>query len=134
MIDVERDIFNLVAQAVREKYPKAYVTSEYVKSPPSFPCACIVEADNVPLVKSQSNECTENHATLLYTVNTYSNKGTKRKSECREIAAYIDSQFLALGFLRTMLKPIPNEEDSTVYRMVGEYKAVVSKDKVIYRR
>jgi len=31
-------------------------------------------------------------------------------------------------------EPIPNIEDATIYRMVGRYTAVVSTDKVIYRR
>lgn len=33
-----------------------------------------------------------------------------------------------------MLEPIDNFNDTTIYRMVGRYVAVVSKEEVIYRR
>ena len=46
----------------------------------------------------------------------------------------IDSEFARLGFMRIMYNPIPNELDATIYRLVARYRAVVSKDKVIYRR
>ena len=32
------------------------------------------------------------------------------------------------------MNPVPNEEDATVYRIVARYRAIVSKNKVIYRR
>ena len=38
MIDIETEVFNIVSKKVREEYPKVYMTGEYVKSPPSFPC------------------------------------------------------------------------------------------------
>ena len=76
----------------------------------------------------------ENHVSVLYEVNIYSNKKVGKKAECREIAALIDERMLALGFTRKMLQPIPNLDDATIYRMVGRYSAIVSKNKVIYRR
>jgi len=39
-----------------------------------------------------------------------------------------------LGFTRTVKTAIPNLENATIYRMVGRYKAVVSKNKTIFRR
>ena len=61
-------------------------------------------------------------------------KKTGKKAECKQIAKIIDEQFLRLGFDRTMLEPIDNFNDTTIYRMVGRYVAVVSKEEVIYRR
>ena len=71
---------------------------------------------------------------MLYEVNVYSNKTSGKKSECKSIIALIDSKLGELGFTRTMLNPIPNEENATVHRMVARYRAVISKDKTIYRR
>lgn len=134
MINVETEIFNTVSAKVREKYPKIYMTGEYVKSPPSFPCASLVEADNQVLLKTRTTDCIENHVEVLYEVNVYSNKTTGKKAECKEIIAFIDEQLQALGFTRTLLNPVPNEEDATIYRMVARYRAIVSKENVIYRR
>lgn len=134
MINVENEIFSVVEEAITSKYPDTYVVGEYVKSPASFPCVSIVEMDNVAYDKTQSSENLENHADLTYEVNIYSNKISGKKSECKAIAALIDNELATLGFSRTMLQPIPNGDDATIYRMVGRYRGVVSKEKVIYRR
>ena len=134
MIDIESEIFNAVATAVRVRYPEIYMVGEYVKTPPIFPCVSLVEMDNQSYQRTEDSGSSENHASVMYEVNIYSNKTIGKKSECRAIAALIDEQMLALGFARTMLQPIPNLDDATIYRMVGRYSAVISKDKTFFRR
>ena len=134
MIDVENEVFNTVATDVRAKYPDIYMVGEYVKTPPKFPCVSLVEMDNQSYQQTEDSGSVENHASLMYEVNIYSNKTVGKKSECKAIAALIDERMLALGFARTMLQPIPNLDDATIYRMVGRYSAVISKNKVFYRR
>lgn len=134
MIDVENEIFNIVATAARARFRGIYIVGEYVKSPSSFPCVSLVEMDNQAYRNSQSSSEMENHAEVMYELNIYSNKTKGKKSECRDIAAFIDSQMSALGFNRTMLNPIPNMDDATIYRMTGRYKAIISQNKTIYRR
>ena len=134
MINVESEIFNIIAKAVRNAYPEAYVVGEYVKSPSEFPCISIVEIDNTAYDKTQTSGSLENHADVTYEVNIYSNKTSGKKSECKAVASLIDNEFATLGFSRTMLQPIPNIDDATIYRMLGRYRGVVSKDNVIYRR
>ncbi len=134
MIDVENEVFNSVATDVRAKYPDIYMVGEFVKTPPKFPCVSLVEMDNRSYQQTEDSGSVENHASLMYEVNIYSNKTVGKKAECKAIAALIDERMLALGFARPMLQPIPNLDDATIYRMVGRYSAVISKDKVIYRR
>lgn len=134
MIDIENEVFNAVATEVRTKYPGIYIVGEYVKTPPKFPCVSLVEMDNQSYQVTEDSGSSENHAVLMYEANVYSNKTTGKKSECKAIAALIDERMLALGFARTMLQPIPNLDDATIYRMVSRYSATVSKNKVIYRR
>lgn len=134
MIDCEYEVFNTVSKSVRAEYPDIYLTGEYVKSPPSFPAGSIVEMDNTVYSSTQTSSENENHASLMYEVNVYSNKTKGKKSECKEIIALVDKEMTNLGFSRTMLQPIPNMDDATIYRMIARYKAVVSKNKIIYRR
>jgi hypothetical protein len=134
MIDIETDVFDTVAKAVRAKYPKIFITGEYVKVPSKFPCVSLMEMDNQSYQRTEDSGSAENHVSVMYEVNVYSNKSVGKKSECKAIATLIDEQMLALGFARTMLQPIPNLDDATIYRMVGRYSAIISKDKVIYRR
>lgn len=134
MIDVENDIFNTVATVVRGKYPNIYMVGEYVKTPPKFPCVSLVEMDNQIYQQTEDSGSSENHVSVMYEVNVYSNKAVGKKMECKSIAALIDEQMLALGFARTMLQPIPNLDDATIYRIVGRYSAVISKNKEFFRR
>ena len=134
MIDMENEIFNAAKTAVLVEYPDIYMVGEYVKTPPRFPCVSLVEMDNQSYQRTEDSGSSENHAQVMYEVNIYSNKTVGKKAECKAIAALIDEQMLALGFARTMLQPIPNLDDATIYRMVGRYSAVISKTKDIYRR
>ena len=134
MIDCENEIFDAVAKVVREAYPSVFISGEYIKAPSKFPFVSLIEMSNTAYDKTQSSGDFENHASLMYEVNVYSNKTSGKKSECKSIAALIDNELATLGFSRTMLQPIPNMDDATIYRMTGRYTAVISKDKKLYRR
>ena len=134
MIDVENAVFNTVATKVREHYPDIYMVGEYVKSPSSFPAVSLVEMDNAVRTDTIDSGSNENHVNVMYEADVYSNKTTGKKSECKAIIALIDKEMLALGFARVSLMPVPNMNDSTIYRMVGRYRATVSADNKIYRR
>ena len=134
MIDIENIVFNTVAANVRDQYPNISMAGEYVKSPSSFPAVSLVEMDNSVRIDTIDSGSSENHANVMYEVNVYSNKTTGKKSECKAIIALIDQEMLALGFVRSTLTPVPNMNDSTIYRMVGRYRATVSSDNHIYRR
>ena len=127
-------MFNTVSEKVRERYPEIFMTGEYVKSPSSFPCVSLIETDNQIYRNTRTSGCIENHAQVVYEVNVYSNKQRGKKAECKEILGFIDKQLEALGFTRTLMTPVPNEVDATIYRMVARYRAIVSKENVIYRR
>ena len=134
MIDIEAAVFNRVATRVREVFPGIFMTGEYVKSPPSFPAASLMEMDNSTRIETIDSGSNENHANVMYEVNVYSNKTVGKKTECKAIIALIDEEMLAMGFSRSTLTPVPNENDSTIYRMVGRYRAAVSSKHEIYRR
>ena len=134
MIDIENAVFNRVATKVREVFPDIFMTGECVKSPSSFPAASLVEMDNSTRVDTIDSGSNENHANVMYEVNVYSNKTVGKKSECKEIIALLDEAMLALGFSRVTLTPVPNEYDSTIYRMVARYRATVSAKHEIFRR
>ena len=134
MINIEDEILNIIAPIVHRDFPGSCVVSVPVKSPPQFPFVSIVETDNTAYDRTQTSSSVENHASVTYEVNIYSNKAIGKKSECKAIASLIDNEFATLGFSRTMLQPIPNFEDTNIYRIVGRYMGVVSKEKIVYRR
>jgi hypothetical protein len=134
MIDIENELFTIISTDLRATYTDIFITGEYVKSPPSFPCVSIIEEDNQIYRNTRDSSNIENHVQVVYEVNVYSNKTTGKKSECKAIISQIDKQMGRLGFTRTLLTPIPNELDATIYRMTARYRAIVSKENMIYRR
>ena len=134
MIDTENQVFNRVATRVRGQFPDIFMVGEYVSSPPSFPAVSLMEMDNSILESTVDSGSNENHASVMYEVNVFSNKTTGKKTECKAILALIDTEMTDMGFVRSTLTPVPNEYDSTIYRMVGRYRAAVSSDHKIYRR
>ena len=134
MIDIENEVFDRVAKRVREQFPNIFMVGEYVKSPSSFPAVSLMEMDNSIRESTVDSGSNENHANVMYEMNVYSNKTTGKKSECKAIVALIDQEMSAMGFVRSTLTPVPNEYDSTIYRMVGRYRAAVSSNHKIFRR
>ncbi len=134
MIAIENQVFDRVVKRVREQFPNIFMVGEYVKSPSSFPAVSLMEMDNAVRESTIDSGSNENHANVMYEVNVYSNKTTGKKTECKEIIALIDMEMSAMGFVRSTLTPVPNEYDSTIYRIVGRYRAAVSTDHKIYRR
>lgn len=134
MIDIENQVFDRVVKRVRKQFPNIFMVGEYVKSPSSFPAVSFMEMENTLTESTVDSGSNENHVNVMYEANVYSNKTTGKKSECKEIIALIDAEMLAMGFVRSTLTPVPNEYDSTIYRMVGRYRATVSADHKIFRR
>lgn len=134
MIDIENEVFTQIATKLREEFNGISVYGEYTKAPAKFPAVSIEEKANTVYQRTQDSGNIENHASLMYEVNVYSNKKTGKKSECKDIFSVIDDEFSAMGFTRILKDTIPNLEDATIYRMIGRYTAIVSKENEIIRR
>lgn len=100
MIDIETEVFSIVSAEVRKKYPKIYMTGEYVKSPPSFPCVSLIETDNQVYRNTRDSGCIENHAQVLYEVNVYSNKTSGKKTECKAIMRLLNFSIRSASVIR----------------------------------
>mgnify|MGYP000021448786 FL=1 len=123
MIDVERMIFTPIAESLRKKFKGVAVSGAYVKSPPDFPYASIVEQDNYTTTINQDSSDTERFATVMYEVNVYSNKAGESKAECRSILSEIDKMLYAMNFTRISMTPVPNMDSASIYRLVARYRA-----------
>ena len=83
MIDIENQIFNGIATALRDQFEGIFVTGEYIPVLPHFPCATIREYDNYADTETATTSSTENHVIVVFDVNIYSNKTTGRK-DCKK--------------------------------------------------
>ena len=135
MINIESEVFNTVATALRSEFTGIFVSGESVAAPSSFPAVTLVEQDNSTYQRSLDSSGSEKHAVVMYEANAYSNLGSGKKKQTRAIMAIIDDEMQGMGFVRTGSSPaeVPNA-DKTIYRMVARYRATISTDKTIYRR
>lgn len=124
MVDVENIVFTKVATSLRSEFSGIFVSGETVAAPSTFPAATIVEMDNSIYERSIDSSKTENHVTVMYQAEAYSNRTSGRKSEAKKILADIDKTMESLGFVRISKSPM-NNMDSSIYRMVARYRAVI---------
>lgn len=144
MIDIEPMVVTALHDALAAQYPACNLVSVYERSPAHFPTVNIHELDNVPWAYTQDTDSQENHAEITFEVNIYSNKIGTARSECRAIAGVVDECMLRLGFDRiimTTLQNLDNQREyrsktdaAVIHRICARYRAVVGKNKTIYRR
>jgi len=126
MIDLENYIFNNVATSLRTNFPGVLVSGEYLNEPKSFPCVTIEQIAS-SVVEDFRTENIENLTAVTFEINVYSNKASGRKAEAKSIINKADELITALGFTRTMLNPIPNIADATIYRFTARYQAKIDR-------
>ena len=130
MIDCENEVFTKLAIALREKVQGIFITGEYTNTPPTFPHVSVVMADNsLSSVDSDFNEI----SIVMFEINIYSNLANGKKAQCREIAKIIDNILLRMNFSRISMTPVPNLQNSSIYRIVARYR-VATDGKFFYRR
>lgn len=139
IIDIENDIFAAVAVPLREKYGKdskgqynIWVSGESADVPAKFPAVTIEEKDNYVYTRARTTKI-ENAANVMYEINVYTNRVGYKKQDAQEIMSFIDEILSSLGFTRTMMQPIDNLSEATIYRMVARYEAIVDTDFMIYQ-
>lgn len=132
MIDIENDVYDYAEKALKAAHSNIYVSGEYVSAPPEFPAVSIVEMDNRVYERARTLRI-ENAARVTFECNIYSNKAANKKSEAKAIAVTLDNAFASIGFTRTFKNPVPNMNDSTIYRILCRYEAIVDKDFWIYQ-
>lgn len=128
MINLENDIFTIIATALRNQFPGIYVTGEYIAVPASFPAVMLVEADNF-VVKQGSTTKIDDFVQVMYTLSVFSNKTNGRKSEAKAISDFADEELRKLGFTRTARLQVPNYADATIFRLESRYEAVIGEGK-----
>ena len=131
MIDIEIDVWN----AIKAVLPTGTsLETEYPIGDNQYPMVTMAEGGNSTYERTVDSSLTENHASVMYEFNIYSNKVSGPRAECKSIRNEIDDKMQELGFTRNYGKFLPNLMDGTITRYVLRYSGVAGKDKTIYRR
>lgn len=134
MIDLQNEIFTLVANSVRTTHRGTTVTGEYTRSPSEFPTVTLDEIENVTVASLVDSSDEEKFAGLTYRMQVFSNKIGGKKAEARSIFATADKVMLDLGFRRITYTTTPEIYNSTIYSITATYEAIADLRGVIYKR
>ena len=131
MIDVEADVFRTITAAL----PSGTVCrSSYQNAPRKFPLVTVEEIGNATQSRFEDSSGDENVSVVSYEVNVFSNAEGAKKKQAKGILSAVDTAMQSLGFERVSCQPTPNLADATIFRITARYRALIDKNKIVYRR
>lgn len=134
MIDYEQDIITAVREGLEAaSMSEVVLLDQTILSPSEFPCVCIEEIDNYTYRNTIDTGSNENHVRVAYEVNVYSNRTYDKRGECKSIFSVVSDVLTGLGFSRNSRHPAELNE-TTAYRLVGRFMAVIDQKGNIARR
>ena len=126
MIDIENLVFDTVYNALIQQYPSANITAGYDEQKSIFPTVIVREKNNRPYRASATDDCSENHSTIVFEIEVLSDKAATGRSECKDILNAVDDIMQSMKFRRTH-KNHPLNIDSTVWRQYARYEVIADK-------
>ena len=75
----------------------------------------------------------ENHASVSYEINVFTNDVSGKKQKAKAILAVINDALIARGFSR-LSKTELSLDNGTKYRLIARYRAYADSNNIIYRR
>ena len=134
MIDVNNEVFQTVAAAVRNNHTGTTVTGEYTRRPAMFPTVTLDETQNVMVDQLEDSSNEEKFAGVSYRLQVFSNKQSGKRAEARAIFATADTEMRKMGFRRKTFTTTPEIYESTIYSITATYEAVISAAGYVYTR
>lgn len=133
MIDIENEVITLVTDELFANGISASVESVLNLNPSEFPTVCVEEIENSSYGLSADSSSNENHASVGYEINVFTNDVSGKKQKAKDILSVIDNMLIARGFSR-ISKTQLSLDNGTKMRIIARYRAYVSKNQTIYRR
>ena len=131
MIDYSNQIFSWLTYSLREKFPKIFTTKSETTAPPMFPAVSVVQKNNAVYQRTR-DACLENHVSVMFEINIYTNGKDDKEQQAAEIRDMISDLMMSIGFARISCEPTPNLEDMSIYRITMRFTAVIGKDGLVY--
>ena len=135
MIDIEPNVYDAVYTAVSTlNITGLTMSGMYVAKPEGFPHVYLEMVSNAQDRQSQTQDNAEERSNVMFQCSVYSNKRGTAKSQAKKIAAKVSDTMSGLNFTRTMMQPIPNLADATIYQIIMRFTAQIDKNGRIGRR
>ena len=122
MIDKEKELFEAIASALRNKFKSIYVIgAEISDAPPKFPAVSFVQTNNAIKTEHSTFYSLENVVGEDYKAEVYSNLSKGKETQTKEITSVISDVMRDFGYERTFCELVPNA-DSTIARRMSRYR------------
>lgn len=125
MIDKENEVYTRVRERVMQDFPEVVMDSSYQPVPSGFPHVSLFQQDSFVPQEQLDSATYPKFESLMFDVQVYSNKTSGRKQECKQIMAVIDTVMSEMNMRRTILTPVPNLNDASIYRLTARYEVMV---------
>lgn len=125
MIDIENEVFNRVAQALRKEFTGIQVYGERIAAVSRFPAVILIEDENArPQGTLSLSNDPQLSADLMYTAEIYSNLTSGKKSEAKRIREVVAREMNDMGFNQTYSNPTDNV-DRTIFRYILRFTKTI---------
>lgn len=131
MVDIHAELIHRLNDGVKAKHPNCFVSGEYLRSVAKLPAVTVQEESNTVPKAAIDSGTMERFADVMYQVDVYASDVSAKKTEARKIMATVDELFQALGFRRTFMRPTPNVNNATIYRITARYVARIDNSGVV---
>lgn len=127
MIDVENQVITYVTEAFNgTKYEDIYLSSDPTRTPNTFPCVYIAQADSYEEQRTRTSSREQLFETVVFECYVYSNKTSGAKAECKGVMAVIDEAMRQQGFILSTETPLVPSIDTVKAIRFSRYRANVS--------
>ena len=133
MIDKENEVYTHVREAVLAEFPTVAMDSSYQPIPSGFPHVSLYQSDSFTPTELQDTQLVPKYEVVTFEAQVYSNNKKNRKQECKAIMNAVCDALSLMNFRRLILTPVPNLNDSSIYRLTARFEAVVDANG-FYRR
>ena len=106
MVNIENEIYSIIAEALRREFPGIYVTGrEQTGAPETLPCAYLAQVDIFTPKKLIDSSGREKFVDITFKADVFSNLAGQQKAQCRAMMALISDMLFALYLRREADKP-----------------------------
>lgn len=125
MIDKENEVYTRVRERVLEAFPDVHMDSSYQPTPSGFPHVTLYQSDAYTPNDLLDSATYAKYEAVMFEVQVYSNLTSGKKQECKKIMSIIDTAMQEMNMRRTILTPVPNLNDASIYRLTARFEGMV---------
>ena len=131
MADCENGVYTKVARALRCTFTGINISGDVELTASKFPTVYFYQSDDSsyePLTTDSSEK-----SQVVFTAEVYSNSKSGKKTQAKKIMNVIDTVMFGINGVRLSKLPVPNRENTSIYRLVARYR-VITDGNFFYRR